>query len=202
MNDSSKYKCEACKFSTNNSFCLGTHLLTKKHLRNTQPVLETTNSRFYCTTCDKSFMYASGLSVHSKVCRQKNVIVNNAIRTDETTTTVMNELIKINGRLDAIEQPVNNTTIDDNNDKIINNNFDINVFLNETCKDAINLDLFIKNLVFELANTKLMIGSYVDGTCNIIQRNLDGLPLNKRPLHYLEGEDEHQHLVHIRQDDK
>jgi hypothetical protein len=60
--------------------------------------------------------------------------------------------------LDAFEQPANNTTINNNNNSnnTINNNFNINVFLNETCKDAINLDLFIKNLVFELTNTKLM----------------------------------------------
>ena len=47
-----------------------------------------------------------------------------------------------------------------------------------------------------------MINNYVDGTCNILKRNLDGLPSNKRPLHYLEGEDPNQQLVHIRQDDK
>ena len=74
--------------------------------------------------------------------------------------------------------------------------------MNETCKDAINLETFINNLIFELADKKLMIGSYIDGTCNIIQKNLATLPINKRPLHYLEGEDPNQQLMHIRADNK
>jgi hypothetical protein len=83
-----------------------------------------------------------------------------------------------------------------------NNNININVFLNETCKNAINLDSFIKNLMYEMADSKLMIGSYVEGTCSILQKNLNGLPLNKRPMHCMEGEDPNQQLMHIRQDDK
>ncbi len=56
--------------------------------------------------------------------------------------------------------------------------------------------------MFELADSKLMIGSYVEGTCSILQKNLNGLPLNKRPMHCMEGEDPNQQLMHIRQDDK
>ena len=93
---------------------------------------------------------------------------------------------------------VNNITAVMNN----TNNININVFLNETCKNAINLDSFIKNIMFELADSKLMIGSYVEGTCSILQKNLNGLPLNKRPMHCMEGEDPNQQLMHIRQDDK
>jgi hypothetical protein len=55
--------------------------------------------------------------------------------------------------------------------------------------------------MFEFANSTLMMESYVDGTCNIIQRNLEQLPVNKRPMHCLAGEDPHQQLMHIRQDD-
>ena len=68
--------------------------------------------------------------------------------------------------------------------------------------NAINFEDFIKNILFEHADSKLMIDSYVEGTCNIIKRNLEELPINKRPLHYIVGEDPHQKLMHIRQDDK
>jgi hypothetical protein len=56
--------------------------------------------------------------------------------------------------------------------------------------------------MFEFANSTLMMESYVEGTCNIIQRNLEQLPVNKRPMHCWVDEDPHQQLVHIRQDDK
>jgi hypothetical protein len=56
--------------------------------------------------------------------------------------------------------------------------------------------------MYEMADSKLMIGSYVEGTCSILQKNLNGLPLNKRPMHCMEGEDPNQQLMHIRQDDK
>jgi hypothetical protein len=94
------------------------------------------------------------------------------------------------------------TTINNNNNTTINNTFNMNIFLNEKCGQAINFDDFIKHLIFENADASKMIGSYVEGTCNIIQRNLEELPLNRRPLHYLVGEDPHQQLLHIRQDDQ
>lgn len=194
-----KYICEVCKFSTNNKFCLETHLSTKKHLRNSNPnpnpKLES-EKRYNCKTCDKSYKYASGLSIHTKICNKK---INSA-PFEETAAILVRELKIMNEHLDLLKSchqpPVNNITT------INNNNFKINVFLNETCKNAINLDCFIKNLMFELADPKLMIGNYVDGTCNILQRNLDELPLNKRPLHCMEGEDPNQQLMHIRQDNK
>ena len=85
---------------------------------------------------------------------------------------------------------INNTN--NNNNTTINNTFNMNIFLNESCNNAINFEDFIKNILFEHADSKLMIDSYVEGTCNIIQRNLEELPINKRPLHYLAGEDPHQ----------
>jgi hypothetical protein len=132
--------------------------------------------------------------------------VTNHINDDTTSNSkVLDELKKIHERIDALSNEVTLIQLvptNVNNITTINNNFNINLFLNETCKNAINLDSFIKNLMFELADPKLMIGNYVDGTCNILQRNLDELPLNKRPLHCMEGEDPNQQLMHIRQDNK
>lgn len=199
MDDSKKYKCEVCKFTTKTNYCLEVHLLTKKHIRNMQPVSENETKRFNCDVCDKSYKYASGLSAHSKMCKKKNndaAVSHAELLSPNVVNDLINEMKKINERLD---KPTINTTINNSN---TTNNFNITVFLNETCKDAINLESFIKNIIFELADPKLMINNYVDGTCNILKRNLDGMPLHKRPLHYLEGEDPNQQLMHIRQDDK
>ena len=96
---------------------------------------------------------------------------------------MMLELKKLNDRIEVLSKDLNTRhTVPVVNNISNNNNFNINAFLNETCKNAINLDSFIKNLVYELADTKLMIGSYVEGTCSILQKNLNDLPLNKRPI--------------------
>ena len=98
----------------------------------------------------------------------------------------------------TINNTINNNTINNT----INNTFNMTIFLNETCKDAVCLEDFIKNLKYELSDTKLLIVSYVDGTYDIIKKNLERLPINKRPLHHLEGEDPRQRLMHIRNDNK
>jgi hypothetical protein len=218
MEEKGKFKCEICGFSAKAKCRLEVHFLTKKHIRNTQSTLQNECKRFNCKTCNKNYKYASGLSSHSKICRQINqvplvavveailvasqvpVVVPPAIVIDNAV--VLCELMKISKRLDKLQTVSNNTTVNQNISNNLTNHFNINVFLNETCKDAINLESFIKNLVFELADKKLMIGSYIDGTCSIIQKNLDVIPINKRPLHYLEGEDPNQQLMHIREDNE
>lgn len=199
MDERIKFNCEMCKFTAKSNSSLEIHLLTKKHIRNTQPIPQNECKRFNCKTCDKSYKYATGLSAHAKICRQENSLqaVNEKI--------MMSQIMKITERLEQlhpVSTTVNHNNISNNISNNTINNFNINLFLNETCKDAINLDMFIKNLIFELADTKLMIGSYVDGTCNIIKKNLEVIPINKRPLHYLEGEDPYQQLMHIREDNK
>jgi hypothetical protein len=217
MAEKGKFKCEICGFSAKANCRLEVHFLSKKHIRNTQPTLQNECKRFNCKTCNKNYKYASGLSTHSKICRQINqvplVAVVEAVHVTSPipvvalphtividNAVVLGELMKISKRLDKLQTGSNNTTVNQNINTT--NNFNINLFLNETCKDAINLDSFIKNLVFELADKKLMIGSYIDGTCSIIQKNLDVIPINKRPLHYLEGEDPNQQLMHIREDNE
>jgi hypothetical protein len=121
----------------------------------------------------------------------KKIFVNQEKEMKKMSDTIAE--LKQNQQLTAPATTVNNT---------INNTFNINVFLNEKCGEAINFDQFIKDIVSQRTDVKLMIDSYVEGTCDIIQKNLEQLPIDKRPLHYLIGEDPHQQLMHIRQDDR
>ena len=136
----------------------------------------------------------------------EEVIIPTITNDSKNIEGMMLELKKLNNSIEVLSKDINTRhtvpVVNNISNNINNDNFNINVFLNETCNNAINLDSFIKNLVYELADTKLMIGSYVEGTCSILQKNLNGLPLNKRPMHCIEGEDPHQQLMHIRQDDK
>ena len=136
----------------------------------------------------------------------EEVIIPTITSDSKNIEGMMLELKKLNNSIEVLSKDINTRhtvpVVNNISNNINNDNFNINVFLNETCKNAINLDSFIENLIYVLADAKLMIGSYVEWTCSILQKNLNGLPLSKRPMHCIEGEDPHQQLMHIRQDDK
>jgi hypothetical protein len=165
--------------------------------------------------CDKKYKENSGLWKHTKICKSVQVAIPDFIEykneekivaniQESSINLVLEEMKRMNNTIADLNQnqQVVQTVNNNNNNTTINNTFNINIFLNESCGNAINFEDFIKNILFEHADSKLMIDNYVEGTCNIIKRNLEELPINKRPLHYLVGEDPHQKLMHIRQDDK
>jgi hypothetical protein len=81
----------------------------------------------------------------------------------------------------------NNTVITNNNNKT----FNMQVFLNEKCKDAMNLVDFINSMTLELSDLE-EVGKlgYVEGISNIIIRNLNALDIYKRPIHCSDGKRE------------
>jgi hypothetical protein len=227
MTEIKKFSCVTCSFSTISNANLQKHFESKKHIKKIQSP-EIVPTDFQCKKCNKYYSVSSGLWKHNKVCKSITVeqnVDNNSINNKETNINqkILEEIIRMNeiqeARMDKLinnqtmmmenlkqNQLTTTTTIQPAqmtiNNTTINNTFNMNIFLEEKCGQAINFDDFIKHLIFENADASKMIGSYVEGTCNIIQRNLEELPLNRRPLHYLVGEDPHQNLIHIRQDDK
>ena len=139
----------------------------------------------------KRISYNSGLSRHKKICE----FVNNNNKTTniekaDYNTSLINVLIRENNELKNMMmevcqkiQPINNTihynTINSNN-----KTFNLNVFLNETCKDAMNITDFIDSLKFQLSDLE-SVGKlgYVNGISNIIVKNLNSLMKLKRPIH-------------------
>jgi hypothetical protein len=206
--------CVRCDYKCSRRSHLSKHLLSKKHILKSQLTLDIL-CKFQCRFCKKQYKGQSGLWSHNKKCnaehnssvpkndpQESNIALVPISNSEESyMNTFVSELKKLNDRIEILSNDVNSRQVTPNVQNI-NNNININLFLNETCKNAVNLDSFINNLMFELADPKLMISNYVDGTCNILQRNLAELPLNKRPLHCMEGEDPNQQLMHIRQDDK
>ena len=75
---------------------------------------------------------------------------------------------------------VNNTSINNSNNKA----FNLNVFLNETCKDAMGVNDFIDSFKLQLSDLDLVgkLG-FVDGISSIIIKNLKALKVSERPVH-------------------
>lgn len=64
-----RFSCQACDFSTKTNFCLEVHYATKKHIRNTQPLIINDSNKHQCKTCNNGYKYASGLYAHIKKCK-------------------------------------------------------------------------------------------------------------------------------------
>ena len=84
---------------------------------------------------------------------------------------------------------------------ITNNNLNLNFFLNEQCKNAINMIDFVKSIVFELKDFEnIQDKGYIENKTNIILENLNKLTVYERPLHYIKQEEEK--VIHIRDENQ
>lgn len=192
----SKYFCECCDYCTNRKSQWDRHLLTGKHMINVnrnQKVPDdndiTTVIEIHKCGCGRTYKYLSGLCKHQKSCKFLNKsnetqLVNNTNTNDllEIILNENNELKKILNEqqkqigemIPKIGNTTNNTT----------NKFNLNVFLNTECKDAISIMDFAKSLQVQtrdLENTGK--SGYVTGLTQIILKGLSELDLHKRPIH-------------------
>jgi hypothetical protein len=148
------------------------------------------------------------LSIHKKNCpiiensENNQNIEQNIDKKDE----LINYLIKENQEFkNLILEIVKKDTITNNNNNNINNNshnktFNLNFFLNETCKDAMNIMDFVDSLKLQLSDLENLgkLG-YVDGISKIIVQNLKSLDETKRPVHCTDSKRE---VMYVKDDNK
>jgi len=199
------YCCEKCNYNTVKKNNYEKHLLTGKHqtLTITNEFVDKSSSDYTCNICNKKYKSRVGLWGHKKKCSQNSVqkddikIPNSQIITIDVVMEIMkqnkevqNILIEQNNKLmEKIEElsknPSNSiTNTHSNNNNSNNSSFNLNFFLNEQCKDAINLVDFIDNLnvtVKDLERTGRL--GFVEGISQIFIDGLKELDIYKRPIH-------------------
>ena len=209
-----KFKCEICDFTCSNKKDYKRHLSTGKHeiLTNTNKKTPK-NPKAYMCSCGKSYKHASSLCGHKKKCNYieeiKNEVVevkyevielgNAAIdeeekrkeeekkrKEEESDRSLILKLINENMELhktikEIIPKIGNNNTTNSNN---TNNTFNLQVFLNETCKDALNIRDFINSLRVQCNEMKEIqnIG-FVEVASKLLIKELSGMDITKRPIH-------------------
>jgi hypothetical protein len=137
---------------------------------------------FKCKLCCKIFKDRSGLWRHNKKCFQKE-----KFEPSEKELIIM--LIKQNSTLieqnaNLVKNTINHTTTNSYNNHSNNNTFNLQFFLNETCKDAMNLTDFADSIQLQLSDLeKVGENGYTQGISDIIINNLNGLEISKRPVH-------------------
>ena len=202
-----KFQCEECDFECFKKSNYEKHILTDKHKNRTNlNILEQKDAekcqKFYCKNCDKEYKARNSLWYHEKKCK---ISSNTSETNDPSDKELIMMLIKENSELkhmvlDVCQkiQPLNNTV---NSHNVTNNKtFNLNVFLNETCKDAMNIMDFVDSLKLQLCDLeKVGKVGYVEGISNIIVKNLNSLDETKRPVHCTDTKRE---VMYIKDEDK
>ena len=203
------YHCSYCKVLTTNKTNWLKHLATKKHLRNipkssnnTQngeinPISENPQLEVYdnvCENCGKKYRYRSGLSRHKKNCVQnsdlneENMLV--PVQNGDDTNMFENQQKQISDLQSLLEKTLEQQqdTINKLIPKVGNttnyNKMTVNVFLNDKCKNAMNLTDFVENLNLSFDDVLYTKDKgYVQGIKNIFIKNLIEMEPTVRPIH-------------------
>ena len=192
-----KYVCEKCCFETALKSNYERHLLTRKHKN---PIVQKKKnkknkknnnhlSEWACEECTKIFKTRAGLWKHNKIyhlnIEEENVIIQKPVLDSDTILKVLEENKELRKILCSQQKQIGELIpkVGSYN----NNQFNLNVFLNEQCKDAINWDDFINSIEIGLGQLNtVMNGSITSGVAQVICQGIDELGVYKRPIHCLD----------------
>jgi hypothetical protein len=196
--------CEKCEYGTSKKSNINNHYATAKHMKSivSNENKPKTSSNYICQNCNKIYKDPSGLWRHKKNCKSVNNEENNIINEDlQDKDQLIMMLIKQNSELIKETSDFKNMIIDQNKQMIElaknagnncnnittnshNKAFNLQFFLNETCKDAMNIMDFVDSIKLQLSDLE-NVGKlgYVNGISNIIIKNLKELDVEKRPVH-------------------
>ena len=201
----SNFICDCCNYTTRNKYDWNKHTQTKKHIKNLGMKNGSVKLSFnpsivesipiqpeYKCVCGKTYKYYSGLSRHKQKCK---LVVNE----NESNNTEINDPIVQQQRdqiaslenllkktIDAQQETLNNLMgkVGNTTNNNINNNMQINFFLNEECKNAMNITDFVDSLQLSLEDLLYTRDNgYIKGITNIFVKNLQDLNPTDRPIH-------------------
>ena len=211
------YSCEFCYFNTSNKKDFKRHLETIKHKKKEAQGVSIQNALKYpyaCSLCDKKYKDNSGLWRHKKKCTGGIAEVKKMSETYNTTMSnetqqsencelkeLMKYLMKENAEMKSLMvEVIKNGTHNTINTNSHNKTFNLQIFLNETCKNAMNIMEFADSVKLQLTDLE-NVGKlgFVDGISNIIVKNLKALDVEKRPVHCTDYKRE---VLYIKDDNK
>jgi hypothetical protein len=210
------FYCKICDFKCSKTGDWNRHLMTSKHKKYVKGDDLVTkgdaNYIFYiCDLCNKNYISRNGLWKHKKKCQTINtpdlsnkdeliimLIKQNSELIKEQTDIKQMILDQQNVVLEIAKNGTYNTTTTHTNS--YNKAFNLNFFLNETCKDAMNIMDFVDSIKLQLSDLE-SVGKlgYVEGISNIIVKNLKELDVTKRPVHCT---DKKREVLYIKDQDK
>ena len=203
------FHCEICDYKCCKKSDYNKHLNTRKHEKtyiglqnlpaNSQENLPANlpvnlpPKTYNCSNCDKKYVFRQSLYYHKKNCNivkpnklyinnSENMIVNSEVA---NLSKIVIELIKSNTDLQKqVLEVCKNSGVNNNTINSHNKTFNLQVFLNEQCKDAMNIMDFVNSMTIEFSDLE-DVGKlgYVEGISNIIIKKLNQMDVHKRPIH-------------------
>jgi len=199
----SNYICSCCNYTTIIKCNYDKHLLTDKHISKINGMSnETIKIKHICNQCNKEYLNYNALWKHKKKC---SIITNDMVSEPLENTFIpsnspikelftevfreskelQNVLIEQNKELQSkILELAKNQQVINNNNTTNNTQFNLQFFLNETCKDAMNIVDFVNSLQLTIDDfeTTGKLG-FVDGISRIFIKELKKLETEKLPIH-------------------
>jgi hypothetical protein len=183
--------CQICDFKCSKKGDWTRHISTRKHLNRTnENIIHAKNIiPFTCTNCNKCYKARNSLWYHQQKCQTtaQPIITDSSNNDFVFDKEFVMSILKHNSELqtqmmEVIKNGTHNTTNTNTNSH--NKTFNLQFFLNETCKDAMNITDFVDSIKLQLADLMNMgdVG-YVNGMSNIIIKNLKDLEVHERPVH-------------------
>jgi len=219
------FECESCDFKCSKIGDWKRHTMTSKHKKTSEANAAnelgdnfTSNyiqSNYTCKVCNKKYNSRNGIWKHKNSGKCKNNChdkINKPIDNDlilllikentELKTMMIEQQNKMmeqhNLVLEIAKNGTHNTTTTHTNSH--NKSFNLQFFLNETCKDAMNITDFVDSLKLQLSDLE-RVGElgYIEGISNIIVKNLKELDITQRPVHCT---DKKRETIYIKDEDK
>jgi len=223
------FECEKCNYKCSKKSDFDKHLLTRKHekLMNVNNKLIENSPYYICSQCNKEYKSNVGLWKHKKKCsfesnNENTIISDNSLTPNSSEVIHLTKLVmklmtnneelqeqnhKIHIEMQKQNQEFQNKILDvcKNSNTTINNShsnnktFNMQVFLNEKCKDAMNIMDFVNSMTLQLSDLEDVgdVG-YVEGISRIIIRKLNEIDVYKRPIHC---SDYKREVMYVRDDD-
>jgi hypothetical protein len=217
----SEFYCKKCDYTCCRRFNWNKHLMTTKHMEVTisdagdEFVAKVAKSSkiYSCEFCDKKYSSRNGLWKHKKICNQDKLNHKSDDEDDDDDIStkqlillmlqqnnkVQDALIEMSKQISTTNNHSNNTNNNSHN-QTTNNSFNLQFFLNETCKNAMNITDFANSIKLQLSDL-ISVGElgYVEGISNIIVKNLNALDVTERPVHCT---DKKRETIYIKDADK
>jgi len=202
--NANQFICKLCNFKCSKMSNWNIHISTAKHLKltNITTTYEKNANAYSCDICNKNYKSRMGLWQHKQKCSIINDYENEiTIDTNDNSEIVetMMQLIKQNQEFKEliVEQQQENQKLQSqlieavkdsgntyNNTTNNNQSFNLNFFLNTTCKDAMNMTDFIENMEINFKDIEnIGKNGYVNGMTEMILSRIKELDVTKRPLH-------------------
>ena len=216
-----EFNCSLCDFTSSKKSNYEIHIKTKKHKYrvngNKMETAETQKNAKYVCNCGKKYLTNSGLWKHKQTCitgeniqieNKDSIIKNNEICDKELIMMLVKENSEFKNMMmeqqtmmmKVLENGTHNNNNNNNTSNSHNKAFNLQFFLNETCKDAMNIMDFVESIKLQLSDFENVgdVG-FVNGISNIIIKNLKALDITQRPVHCT---DQKRETIYIKDENK